>query len=221
MIDLFLDVETIPTNQPEFINRLKVEPPANITKPETLAKWWNDKKPALLEKKVKSTALDSTKGELLCISFAIGESVVVNVSRDQTITEATLLKQFYETLREHIENITHAPIRWIGHNITAFDIPFLWHRSLVNNIKPSLVIPHGFKQFDHKIYDTLRVWRGYSTAASSLEDVCTALGIPYNKGLHGSEVWEYYLKGNIKPIINACNNDVICVRQLYKRMTAQ
>lgn len=218
-LELTIDVETIPTQNPKFIAELDVKCPGNITKPESIIKWEKDKKPGLLDEAYRKTALNSTKGELCVIGWAINDKDPQCVYRGINDSEADLLQAFYDCMLPNFMEGYYSNVLWIGHNILPFDLPFIWHRSIINNVKTAVHIPYNAKIWSESVFDTKAVWKANSSASSSLKDICTAIGIPVKQGMDGSEVWDYVKRGEIQKVADYCmNGDVVATRSLYHAM---
>jgi DNA polymerase elongation subunit (family B) len=215
-----LDVETIPTQNKKLIDAIDVKCPGNISKPESVANWEDEVKPGLIEKAYRKTSLDSTKGELIVIGWAINEEPPQCVYRDyRHDSEKDLLEAFYASILPHCTAGYYSDTQWIGHNILAFDLPYIWHRTRINKVKTTIRIPYNVSPWSDKIFDTKRTWKANSSASASLEAICTAIGIPVKTDMHGSEVWDYAQRGEIQKIANYCmNGDVVATRELFHAM---
>lgn len=218
-----IDVESIPTQNKDLIAAINVKRPGTIKKPDSIAAWERDVKPGLVDNAYRKTSLDSTKGELIVIGWAVNDDppqCVYRDYRDETQTEASMLEGFYAALAPHYEAGYYSDTQWIGHNVLGFDLPYIWHRSKINKVKTTIRIPYDSKPWSDQVFDTMRVWKANSSASSSLEAICNAIGIPVKAGMHGSEVWDYAQRGEIKKIADYCaanepGSDVIATRELY------
>src|SRR5437763_1660448 len=105
------------------------------------------------------SALSGDTGRLLCIGFAdegSGRQPVKGVfgwSRERacfTDDEAEILRDFWEMMR------TFRPCvdRIVGHNIYNFDLPFIYKRSVIRGVRPSIELNFA-RSRSHPIYDTL------------------------------------------------------------------
>lgn len=213
---LFIDSETIPGQSISLYREIAatVRPPGNITKQESIDKWMREKAPEKIDEEWRKTATDGTRGEIVVVSWAMDNDEPRVVYRDpKKRSEKSLLEELWCELAD--EN----PISWIGHNLTEFDLRFLWQRSVVNGVIPSLRIPVDQPAWGQSVDDTMRMWagrRGYI----KLEDLCKALGIDTgNDGMDGSMVWDYVREGRIEEVAEYCKRDVIATREVYRRLT--
>lgn len=108
-----------------------------------------------------------------------------------------------------------------GHNIKAFDIPFLGRRMLYNKIMPSQNIKlYGKKPWEITFLDTAEIfsfgsWQMQKTL--SLDLLTCSMGIPSPKGkMDGSMVSEYYYSGKLSEIAEYCEEDVKAVMRVME-----
>lgn len=218
---VYLDIETIPSQRNESRERAasKVAPPGNITKPETLQKWNEEKRPALEEQEWAKTSLDGGWGEIACICWAVSNEAVQEATRPTLEdSEGGALAFFFDSIVE-AQDASHGRYpTWVGHNITGFDLRFLWQRSVVLGINP-IKLNHDATPWSGKVVDTMRTWAG-TRGFTKLTDLCEALRIDvgFEDTIDGSQVWETYKKGDFQTVLNHCRADVERVRQVHKRM---
>lgn len=222
---IVIDVETIPTQDKDAIASIKIKRPGTIKLVDSIAAWERDVRPGLVDNAVRKTSFDSTKGELIVIGWAVNDDApqyVYRDYRDKTQTEASMLEAFYAALFPHYEAGYYTETQWIGHNILGFDLPYIWHRSRINKVKTTIRVPYNAKPWGSEVFDTMRMWKANSSASSSLEAICGAIGIKVKKGMHGSEVWDYAQQGRIKDIAEYCaggeGSDVYATRELFYAM---
>lgn len=218
MRELFLDIETIPTQRPGVLEELRatVIPPGNITKAESIQKWMAENADAKAEELWRKTALDGTHGEIVCISFAIDDEPVRSVYRPTLeVSEHSLLCEFYVAL---VEDLDRMPL-YVGHNVLGFDLRFLFQRAVILGVKPPFTLPVDQRYNSDRVYDTMLAWAGWGNRVK-LAAVCSALGIPVKTdGIDGSMVWDYIKAGRVQEVAAYCEEDVAAVRNVYRRMT--
>lgn len=219
---LYLDIETIPTQREDVRDHIaeSVHPPANYSKPETVAKWALEKKPEAVEEAVAKTALDGTFGEVVCIGWAFGDAEAVCIHREDGQEELSLLGDFLFYLNDLIvrPGATRNPTI-VGHNVTNFDLPFLWQRCVVHGIPWPSYFPKvpELKPYGNNrgVEDTMLIWPG---KFPKQDDLCLALGIPRQTGIDGSQVWEAVKDGRIQEVVDHCRADVEQVREIHRRL---
>jgi len=204
MTTLVIDIETIPSgDMPE-----RAKAPGQMKKAETIEAF--ETNPANILKEYRKRSLDSLEGQILSIAYKIndGETKCI-ISAD----ESKVLKAFEEVL---INTYNNEPIRWIGHNVKSFDIPFIFHRSLKNGLdKLRFYLP----KYD-QIYDTMLNFNPYDYKYRiSLNKACEFLGIEQSKnGVQGSNVYDYFQEGKLEEIAQYNIEDVDNTYEIYKRL---
>ena len=131
--------------------------------------------------------------------------------------EKTLLEVF-------LSFVGTGPVTWVGHNIKAFDIPFLQARLMANGLGlPYALKTYGKKPWDLEIHDTKEMWKGgffKTSQAASLTAICLALGIPTPKdAISGKDVAAYYHAGRIGEIVEYCEKDTAATLEVYKTIS--
>ena len=108
----------------------------------------------------------------------------------------------------------------VGHNLAAFDLPFIFQRCLVNcvPIRPFV----NLTEYNVRgVFDTMRQWwLGDKRSRVSLDDIAWALGIESSKTdeVEGSKVFDLYQAGKLEKIREYNLNDVRVTRKIYERM---
>ena len=110
-----------------------------------------------------------------------------------------------------------------GHNVKNFDIPMLAKRMMINRIKPSSILPnYDTKPWEVRAVDTKEFWQyGQFGALSSLELMCTSMGIPTPKSdeISGDKIHHLFWNENKYDLIKEyCEKDVDTVFEMVKKM---
>lgn len=134
--------------------------------------------------------------------------------------EKELLVKFCEALARFLD---HFPdLRFCGHNIKEFDIPFLCRRMVINGMQlPDCMQLHGKKPWEVNHLDTLELWRfGDHKHYTSLALLAEVLGIPSPKDdIDGSMVGDVFWKEhNLARITKYCLQDVYTTAKVYLRL---
>jgi len=209
---IYVDIETIPTERPEIIERVtsKLSAPGNYKDPEKIEAYIEAHKPEAVHK----TGLSGLFGQVLMIGFAIDDGpveVLQGSEREMLAEFRDIACKVKDQLQEYCTNLL------VGHNILGFDAPFLSQRMMINGMKP--LFRHGGKPWDAPIDDTMTMFACGSRDRYSLDNLCLAFGVPTPKsGMNGSQVYEYYKAGKIDEIAEYCARDVEATRTIYKRM---
>jgi len=177
------------------------------------------------EEEFRSLALHGEYGRVLTIGVVVesdGEVISRRVlgRERRTLTfhldEARTLRGFWRLLKDF--SVTRDLI--IGHNIHAFDLPFLEKRSRIHRIRPS--VKFGYAKFRSRpIYDTMQEWChwnfGQYVSLDLLAEVLK-LGIGKTEGIDGGRVYECFCEGRHEDIALYCLRDVEVVRAVYYAM---
>lgn len=236
MINVFIDLETLPEpdGKQSFINAAKesVKVPSTLTKPkfidalglgsdgkyktvDELKEMWVEKfgtEQASIqgEEAWRKTSFDGAKGEI-CVIGVWFEGMYTPVSFDASkMKESEMLAHFWVTL-SNIVGMNQ--FRFVAHN-AKFDLPFLYHRSVINRVQPVYYNPHGRHGQHH--YCTMEAWAGYNQRIS-MDDLAKALGIQGKGDMDGSKVYDTWLVDQQK-VIDYCKDDVRMLREIYNRL---
>jgi len=108
----------------------------------------------------------------------------------------------------------------VGHNLVAFDLPYIFQRCLVHRIPAQPFVTNGELSV-RRIFDTMHHWwLGNRRGRVSLDDLAWALGIESSKTaeVEGSKVFDLYQEGKLQQIREYNLNDVRLTRKIYERM---
>jgi predicted PolB exonuclease-like 3'-5' exonuclease len=212
---LYLDIETIPDQTPGALEEFQsaITAPGSYTKPESIQKWLFENREAEGEKAWLKTSFDGSRGEILCIGWVINNQPTKHLIRLKT-GEAGLLQEFFE----EIAPLKQDEYKIVGHNVKDFDLRFLFHRSVILGIKPTIDLGVG-QRYPAHVYDTMTEWAGFGNRIS-LDRLSKALGITCKSNdMDGSKVWPMAQAGLLAEIGNYCMEDVEAVRLVHQKMT--
>ena len=225
-MNIYIDIETLPTTDAEVIAEIaaSIKPPANYSKPETIAKWMEENKEQAVKESVHKTGFSGLYGRIACVCYAFDDSKVYAVSDSD---EKTLLENLYSHIYDMTSTLAHHGVvetaaTFIGHNLVGFDLPFLKHRSIINQVKPPLSVRKAFdaKPWSNEVSDTMLMWSSDKEKRASMDKLCKAFGIPGKGDFDGSMVAETW-PINPQKVIDYCIQDVIRTREIYKRLMFQ
>ena len=163
----------------------------------------------------KAATLFPEWGKIVCISIGqikfdeYGNPVDFSTKSFYNDNEKQLLIDFNDTASKIISKYPN--MKWVGHNIKGFDMPFIVKRSIINGIKvPKSFHLHNQKPWETCLLDTQEVWKFGGWNSAKLGLITEVLGIPSPKqdleGIMVSSV--YWQGGNLERIKNYCELDI-------------
>lgn len=217
MTVLYLDLETIPTQSFETIQRIagNIKPPGTMKKAETIAQWEKEQKQAAIDEAVDKTALSGAFGHICCIGMALDDSDVTSISwplnaHDETVTLSSFFSEVGQALGNRFPTI-------VGHNVANFDIRFLWQRAMVLGVRVPAWLPRDPKPWDATVFDTMTAFAG-ARETISMDNLCHALGLEGKGDVDGSMVAQMFADGRHADIARYCRSDVERVRAIHRKM---
>ena len=201
---VFLDIETLPPEKDE-----PRETPASAD-----------------EQKYRDLALSGDWGRVLTIGLI--------VEKDGREIHRGLLGRERQTMMFHLDEARTLRAFWrllkgfnprrdliVGHNIYDFDLLFLYKRSVIQRVRPTVVL--SFARYrSQPIFDTMHEWEKWKWSRKyvSLDELAGILGLESSKqGIDGSKVYDKFCTGCHGEIADYCMKDVELVRQVYYRLT--
>jgi hypothetical protein len=220
---MFIDVETLPP--PEEL-RASVNPALASKLTDRYGERQRDPRPERAEEQFRKLALHAEYGRVLCVGMIVeqeGEVVCRGVLGRERETlrfhldEARTLRGFWNQLRGFDER--HDLV--IGHNLYDFDLPFLYKRSFIQRVRPSVRL--SFARYRSRpIFDTMKEWELWAwrpgIKLDELADVLR-LGITKTEGMDGSCIYDRFREGRHEEIADYCMRDVELTREIYYRLT--
>lgn len=237
---LYIDIETIPVQREDhrvalatdMLSELDaalaaVRAPANYKDAEKIDAYIADARCKAANEHVDKvaaaiakTSLDGGLGQIVCIGWAVNDDapqhmVVADLSPDQ---ERGMLRDWYSVLLGLHSTGGQRPLI-VGHNHIAFDLPFIWKRSVVHGVRPPMWFPRDPKPWGEAAFDTMLQWAGMRDRIS-MNRLCRVLGIPgKGDGPTGADVWPMVQAGKLADVARYCEDDVARTRAIYKRLT--
>jgi 3'-5' exonuclease len=216
MHNIFIDIETLPSQSAEYRAKVRegVKPPANYSKPETIAKWMAENAEAATDEAIAKTALDPAAGHICSIAWAVGDEEVRVSTIHDLAGETLAIQSFFAALPQM------GMCRFIGHYITGFDLRFIMCRAIVLGVKVPALWPRDPKPWDQNVFDTMTAWAG-ARGTIGLERLCEALGIESPKGdMAGNQVAAAWASGEFDRIAAYNRRDVEAVREVFRKFEA-
>jgi DNA polymerase elongation subunit (family B) len=213
-MNIVFDIETIPVQDEVIIKKIadEIKAPATMKKAETITNWEQNDKQSAIDEAVAKTSFDGAYGSICCIGWAIDDGEIKSVIGKERFIIQSFFNDILEAGKDAFKyaNVTMKPV-FIGHNVSAFDLRFLFQRAVVLGIKPPYCIPFNAKSWDSQIYDTMTSFAGFGNRIS--------LDKLSNNTMTGADVYPMYKEGRIDDIAAYCRDDVNLTRSVYKRLS--
>ena len=151
-VTIFTDIETLPTDDPVLIAAIaeSIVPPKSMKKAETIAAWEATEKLVLILEAIAKTSLDGGLGRCACIGFGVAnepilsEAAVEDDGRHTEAAERWMIEGYFAACEAVYVQYGVPPII-AGHNVTGFDVRWLWKRAIVLGITVPWWWPHGLE----------------------------------------------------------------------------
>ena len=231
-MNLYLDIETVPCQQPWALSdiRASLKPPGTLKKADSIAAWWATEADSAADTAWRKQSLDGgTFGEIVSIALTTDSTCPATPEwvrcRAPGESEADLIREAFAVVKgwqaEVCKELTPGAKSWlpatfpVAHN-AQFDLGFLWRRSRVFRIRTPewLESPSVAKPGKH-FHCTMHAWAGYGQYIS-LDKLCLALNIASPKtDMHGSQVFDAWLAGETNKIAAYNLADTKAVQAVY------
>lgn len=254
MTNIFLDIETVPSQDPTLLETIRADLRQNFKAPSTLTKekacaelgmtdpdkikytskdkaleMWverfrDEKLDETAQEELHKTCFDGGKGHIAVIGMAINDAEPISgycEDSDGTFDigmERDVISLAFEWIDESFNPSKDMRPVFVGHNITGFDLRFLFQRAVVLGIRPPSIIPFQAKPWSEYVFDTMLAWAGVGNRIS-LDNLCKALGIEGKGSIDGSMVWPMIQEGRIAEVAEYCRHDVEITRNAFYRLS--
>lgn len=160
----------------------------------------------------RKDALDPLKARVICVGLIeLDNYRAVSQHAFIGLEEREVLEDFWTHLRDRKIS------RFVAHNGLNFDLPFLWKRSVINKVRPSVELDLRKYRNDF-LFDTMNVWSNWETRSSlSLDELSRALGFEGKTG-NGSAVEGLWMEGAFDQITEYCVHDCWLAYACFCRM---
>lgn len=224
---LFFDAETLPTIDPDLVAAIEAEvsPPGSMKKPETIQAWWENEGVEARREAVRRTSLDGGTGRLAALAWGWSDQPIVSahtaLDGEWSIDrERQILSGFFAELDTFKAENRVAPTL-VGHNVSGFDIRWLWKRAICLGIRPPVWWPIDARPWDQdRVQDTMVMWCG-SKDRISQDRLARTLEIRGKGAIDGSQVADRWDAGEHEAIRLYCADDVACVRKIWCRIAGE
>ncbi|MCE2497822.1 MAG: hypothetical protein J4F28_02285 [Nitrosopumilaceae archaeon] len=208
-MDLFLDIETAPDmTASEYADADRRIEQGTLTRQSDPDTYW----------KVRKGALNAVDGKVILIAYQLGEHGPVRRLAEWESDERTILTEFYGVL-SRFQRIRG--FRIIGHNLTRFDLPFLYTRMLRHNIDGEREIYRRLVE-GVVVCDTLQMHlplNDYDIAGLRHDTLMYAHGLPVKETSGGDEI-QHYFDGEYGKILEYSKREFLYA-ELFARMKSR
>lgn len=238
---LFLKIATLPSQSADVraLVASGIKPPGNYKKPETIAKWEAEDKPAAVEAALRATAFDGTLGHVAAIAWAWDDGgirtacgafadlkhadgdpngpvvgICVDVSR-----ERDALATFFGDLGEAA---AYRPISICGHGL-AWQTRFLWQRAVLNGVQTPECWPIDACLWTPGVaatFDTAERWAGTSRDREAI-DLPTLRRVLLIGEAGSGDVACELAAGGFEETADFLASDVDTIRACHRRLWSQ
>lgn len=204
MKKLYFDIETGPAEdalqfEPQFEASKVLKDPVKIAADiaDKRAAWWD------------KLALSALTGEVLAIGWAGDDDDVTIITQTSTVTEEDVIRSFW--------NATVSAEKLVGFNSNAFDLPFLWRRSMKLGIR----IPDGIFEPNRRLFatniDLMERWCWFDNQARvSLDNLAKFFG--FKPKLGNGKYFAELMRTDIEEAVAYLVHDVKLTRAIGRRM---
>jgi hypothetical protein len=153
------------------------------------------------------------RGDRIISSGVLGrerQSLLFHLDEGRTLRAFWKLLKEFRTDRDVI----------VGHNIISFDLPFLYKRSIINRVNPSVELCFA-RYRSRPLFDIMCEWNKWDMKKFiSLDELARILGLESSKngGIDGAHVYDRFCEGCHQEIADYCMRDVKVTREIYYRM---
>ena len=254
MTNIFIDLETVPSQDPALVDSIRADMRQNFKAPSTLTKekacaelgmtdpdkikytskdkaleMWverfrDEKLEDAVQDEYRKTSFDGGKGHIAVIGMAIDDeypfaSYTVDGNGDFDVSvERDVIQSAFNEINSVFNPATDMRPVFIGHNVTGFDLRFMFQRAVVLGIKPPSIIPFNARPWNEHVFDTMVAWAGVGNRIS-LDNLCKALGVEGKGSIDGSQVWPMIQEGRIAEVAEYCRHDVEITRNAFYRLS--
>ena len=201
------------------------------SKDDMISRWEKElaesKAESVANDKWKKTSFDPNVAPIacICISHLSDDGRVRQAAWDinEIPTEKAMLQMFHNYVTALCSKllaggtIEYQKPNFIGHYITKFDLPFIWKRSVINDVTKCKGVKWIDAKHGYNCYDTMTAWSGYGNSISA-DSLCGLLGIKgKTEGMDGSKVYDTW-QTDPQKVIEYCHADVAMVKEIHERL---
>ncbi|HEX8351591.1 MAG TPA: hypothetical protein VF611_01610 [Pyrinomonadaceae bacterium] len=218
---IFFDIETVPPE--ESVRGRVLEEVKHEVKEGKLVLSANQQVDQVADERFRRLALCGEEGRVLVVGMIVergGETVKrcligCDQQRRFHMDEARTIRGFWAALRDFDCGYDLL----VGHNVLDFDLMFLYKRSVIFGVRPTVNFPAA-RYRSRPVYDTMCEWERWGRGRVGLGRLAVALRLESSKtaAVNGANVYDNFIAGRHEEIADYCGRDVELVRAVYHRM---
>lgn len=217
MKKLIIDIETIPNQT--------IDPELKPKFDETTVKLGNIKDPLKVEEKILEARKQFEEGLTKKMSVESNFCQILSLGyieldgAEKVINQGVIIEPKKEVLILDCFSKIYQGQTIIGWNCKNFDIPIIWKRSVLLNLKPifsdyrKLCNPYH----DNGCIDLMHVWNG-SGQYGKLIECAGLLGIKAKEGMDGSMIYDAFKENKLTEIAEYNKQDCETTFKIYRRL---
>ena len=169
----------------------------------------------------KKTSFNPDVAPIACICigwFDLDEYKTLEFTNDHLTSEANMLEDFHFTVNELCSKNGAQLTKpmFVGHNLAKFDLPFIWKRSVINDVACCAGVKWVDARHGSNCFDSMLAWAGFGNRIS-MDNLAKLLGIKGKGDIDGSMVYDTW-QTNPQKVIHYCHADVEMVKSIHERL---
>lgn len=205
---VFVDIETLPAADAASVPPVRA--PSTYKDPEKIAAYIAERAGSAY----RDTSFNPLLGRILCIGVAVDEGapVVLHAADENGEPDERRMLADLGAIVGTERTI------WVGHNLAAFDLRWLYYRARKYGLPVADSIP--WEKWSKTIEDTADLAMGPNPRGDmpSLSALAAFFGIPGKQGMDGSKVYDAWKAGRIAEILAYCAHDVMMTREVHRAL---
>lgn len=192
-----------------------LDPPGNMSKPETIARWREERAATIVDEIREQSSLHTILGGVIaCVGIAVGDKPVTVLQND-TLDEGGELAM----LRKLESGLARYPTEsLVAYNGASYDFVWLRHRALRHGLFALARRCWQAKPWETKCIDPYLIWG--KGLRGKLPEVARFVGVHVSDGIAGKDVQGYLDAGNLALVVEHCRSDVDLLRDVFRVMAA-
>lgn len=214
---IYIDIETSQSEpEPWMIPDVAaMEPPGNMSKAETIAKWRAEKAETIVDEIREQSSLHTILGGVIvCVGIAVDDKPVT-VLDNPTLDEAGELAML-KKLELGLARYPSDPL--VAYNGASYDFVWLRHRALRHGLFALARRCWQAKPWERGCIDPYLLWG--KGLRGKLPEVARFVGVQVEPGISGKDVQGLLDAGDLVAVAAHCRSDVELLRDVFRAFAA-